>query len=188
MYKPWTRSRDHPFSVQWQKPLYFETGWKIKQKQSQIAKTHSDREPTENRKLELLLCHSHKACIVKLIYYQFLPFHAKLLLLVPISWCYRKGKRNRSNSFLWKSYFPYTNRKMQKATWQHKKRHQKLRFVSTIADSTLDGQQANIWETQTSNLWIQSPHRCGYTGWQALNLHTNCNSPVMKKTHKEFCK
>ena len=27
--------------------------WKIKQKQSQIAKTHSDREPTENRKLEL---------------------------------------------------------------------------------------------------------------------------------------
>ena len=56
---------------------------------------------------------------------------------------------------------PYTNRKIQKATWQHKKRHQKL-WLHNHCGPTWDGQfeldQLKTTQTQipNQNFWLHN--------------------------------
>ena len=71
---------------------------------------------------------------------------------------------------------PYTNRKIQKATWQHKKKRQQNFDYITIAD-----------RLRTVS-WSNSSHPTGVVKpvYNALNLPTNRNSRAIKHTFKNL--
>ena len=66
---------------------------------------------------------------------------------------------------------PYTHIKIQKASWQHKKRHQKLRL-----NNDCDRLRTHSWSNSSQ------PHWCGKTSLQARILPTHLNGSVIKRT------
>ena len=88
-------------------------------------------------------------------------------------WVLHKRKRKRSDSALFQS--PYAHRKIKKATWQHKKRHQNFHYT-TIAD----------WLRTVS--WSNSSHPTGVVKpvneWSCKNLPVYLVSSYFSKC---FC-